>query len=92
MKSTSLLIFALAAMASAAAEFSFKVEATYKGKPIPSSEIKLVPFEREKVRTSLRISPSAKDEVKATKRANPTLPSVNCEPALLVMFASSSVY
>lgn len=57
------------------AQLKVQVEATFKGKPIPQSKIKLVAFDQKEVRSKNRVSPS-KDET-AIKRSNPTQNSAN---------------
>ena len=65
------------AVEQAVAQFKFTHEATFKGKPVPQSEIKVVPFETP--RKSARVAPAqdAKFAHKKTRRANPTSVSAN---------------
>jgi hypothetical protein len=62
-------------------QFSFKVEATFKGRPIPQSEIKLERIDTKKnAPSTVKLLPDkAKAEVDPTvrKRANPTASSAN---------------
>ncbi|KAK5651378.1 hypothetical protein OQA88_12535 [Cercophora sp. LCS_1] len=74
-----LLITALAAQ-QALGQLKIKVEATYKGKPIPESEIKMVPIEaKSNPSSTTRLTPlkAAEAESAVKKRANPTSSSAN---------------
>ena len=71
---TLLIVASVARLATA--QLKFIVEATHKGKPIPKSEIKLVPIAIDKARSTTRISPT-KNPMRKEKRANPTATSGN---------------
>jgi len=58
------------------AQFTYKVEATFKGKPIPASEIKFTPMNATK--QSFQVgSPTTSKNAAVRKRANPTATSAN---------------
>jgi hypothetical protein len=65
----------------AAAQFTFKVEATFKGKPIPQSEIKLERIDTKKnAPSTVKLLPEknkAEADPIVRKRANPTASSAN---------------
>ncbi|KAK0644555.1 concanavalin A-like lectin/glucanase domain-containing protein [Cercophora newfieldiana] len=81
MKLLSTFLLSACLASQAVAEFTFKVEATFKGKPVPQSEIKLVAIDRKQspASTTKLLPDKAKAEADPAvkKRANPTATSAN---------------
>jgi len=81
MKVFSTLLLSACLASQAAAQFTFKVEGTYKGKPIPQSEIKLKAFDAKLTPSTTKLRPAEKDKAEADpivrKRSNPTSLSAN---------------
>jgi len=73
-----LFLYACVAGQTLAEEFTFKVEATFKGKPIPQSEIKLTRIAGKQSTAKILPEKAKSEESPAIKkRANPTSNSAN---------------